>query len=73
MAENYLFDGLLGDKLSSPERRDALFATLPDDGRHFTYGDIEKVSGRFANEQILFAGKHYTITYTATTVTVTAE
>ena len=49
MAENYLFDGLLGDKLSSPERRDALFATLPDDGRHFTYGDIEKVSGRFAN------------------------
>ncbi|WP_417414158.1 malonate--CoA ligase [Hoeflea sp.] len=49
MAENYLFDGLLAGKLATPEGRNALFATLPEDGRHFTYGDVEDVSGRFAN------------------------
>ncbi|KGF70926.1 malonyl-CoA synthase [Hoeflea sp. BAL378] len=49
MAENYLFDGLLGDKLGSSQNRNALFATLPGDGRRFTYGDVEDVSGRFAN------------------------
>ncbi|WP_457939178.1 malonate--CoA ligase [Mesorhizobium sp. 10J20-29] len=49
MARNHLFDGLLADKLSSPAARKALFATLPDDGRRYTYGDVEDVSGRFAN------------------------
>lgn len=49
MADNYLFDGLLADKLVSAETRSALFATLPEDGRQFTYGDVEDVSGRFAN------------------------
>jgi malonyl-CoA/methylmalonyl-CoA synthetase len=49
MADNYLFDGLLAGKLDSEDRRNALFATLPDDGRRYSYGDIEDVSGRFAN------------------------
>ena len=49
MAENYLFDGLLADKLGSTESRSALFATLPADGRRYSYGDVEDVSGRFAN------------------------
>jgi malonyl-CoA/methylmalonyl-CoA synthetase len=49
MADNYLFDGLLAGKLDSEDRRNALFATLPDDGRRYSYGDVEDVSGRFAN------------------------
>ena len=49
MADNYLFDGLLADKLATPDGRNALFATLPEDGRRYTYGDVEDVSGRFAN------------------------
>ncbi|MDF1606694.1 malonyl-CoA synthase [Hoeflea sp. YIM 152468] len=49
MARNFLFDGLLADKLDTPEGRSKLFATLPDDGRHYSYGDVEDVSGRFAN------------------------
>jgi malonyl-CoA/methylmalonyl-CoA synthetase len=49
MADNYLFDGLLADKLGTPEGRNAVFATLPEDGRHYSYGDVEDVSGRFAN------------------------
>jgi malonyl-CoA/methylmalonyl-CoA synthetase len=49
MADNYLFDGLLADKLGTPEGRNAVFATLPEDGRRFSYGDVEDVSGRFAN------------------------
>ncbi len=49
MADNYLFDGLLADKLATPDGRNALFATLPKDGRRYTYGDVEDVSGRFAN------------------------
>lgn len=49
MADNYLFDGLLAGKLASPDGRKALFARLPEDGRHYTYGDVEDVSGRFAN------------------------
>ena len=49
MADNYLFDGLLADKLGTPEGRNAVFATLPEDGRRYSYGDVEDVSGRFAN------------------------
>jgi malonyl-CoA/methylmalonyl-CoA synthetase len=49
MADNYLFDGLLAGKLDSEDRRNALFAILPDDGRRYSYGDVEDVSGRFAN------------------------
>jgi len=49
MARNYLFDGLLADKLATDEARNATFATLPVDGRHYTYGNVEDVSGRFAN------------------------
>jgi len=49
MARNYLFDGLLADKLSTDEARKATFAILPVDGRHYTYGDVDDVSGRFAN------------------------
>ncbi|EDQ35664.2 Acyl-CoA synthetase (AMP-forming)/AMP-acid ligase II [Hoeflea phototrophica DFL-43] len=49
MADNYLFDSLLAAKLASAEGRNALFATLPEDGRRYSYGDVEEVSGRFAN------------------------
>ncbi|ORE98745.1 malonyl-CoA synthase [Aurantimonas sp. 22II-16-19i] len=42
---NTLFDGLLAAGRSDPDRR---FALLPD-GRHYTYGDVEAVSARFAN------------------------
>ncbi len=49
MTRNYLYDGLLADKLATAQTRDALFATLPDDGRRYSYGDIDDVSGRFAN------------------------
>ena len=49
MARNHLFDGLLADKLATDQARKATFATLPADGRHYTYGDVEDVSGRFAN------------------------
>ncbi|MCQ0989106.1 malonate--CoA ligase [Jiella marina] len=42
---NTLFDGLAAAGRKTPERR---FALLPD-GRHFTYQDVEDVSGRFAN------------------------
>lgn len=49
MADNYLFDGLLADKLDTPAGRDAVFAVLPEDGRRYSYGDVEDVSGRFAN------------------------
>jgi malonyl-CoA/methylmalonyl-CoA synthetase len=52
MADNYLFDGLLAGKLDSEDRRNALFATLPDDGRRYSYGDVEDVSGRFANRLV---------------------
>ncbi len=46
MAENALFDGLLQKALISPQTS---FAWLPDDGRSYTYGDVLKVSSRFAN------------------------
>lgn len=49
MADNYLFDSLLAAKLASAEGRNALFATLPEDGRRYSYGDVDEVSGRFAN------------------------
>lgn len=49
MARNFLFDGLLADKLGTAEARKAIFATLPVDGRHYSYADVEDVSGRFAN------------------------
>ena len=42
---NTLFDGLLSAGLGDPSRR---FAVLPD-GRSYSYGDVEKVSARFAN------------------------
>ncbi|NDW03254.1 malonate--CoA ligase [Jiella pacifica] len=42
---NTLFDGLLAAGQSEPSRR---FALLPD-GRHYSYGDVETVSARFAN------------------------
>ena len=36
---------------SSPPRKPVrpCFATLPEDGRSYSYGDVEDVSGRFAN------------------------
>ena len=49
MARNYLFDGMLADKLATDEARKAIFATLPLDGRLYSYGDVEDVSGRIAN------------------------
>ena len=49
MARNYLFDGLLADKLANPESRSAKFAVLPEDGRHYSFGDVDDVSARFAN------------------------
>ena len=49
MGRNFLFDGLLRDKLAKPETRQAIFAILPEDGRSYSYGDVESVSGRYAN------------------------
>ncbi|MCB8837763.1 malonyl-CoA synthase [Aurantimonas sp. VKM B-3413] len=42
---NTLFDALTSTAAGEPDRR---FALLPD-GRHYTYGDVDKVSARFAN------------------------
>ncbi|TFF27812.1 malonyl-CoA synthase [Jiella endophytica] len=42
---NTLFDGLLKAGAADPSRR---FALLPD-GRTYSYGDVDKVSARFAN------------------------